>query len=227
MDNHAYADSTGAARPARPLPSPGRDFHLPDSRATEPPRERPALPGPAKDRETVAAESRMEDEGGPPLPEPGRARTGGSATTVGEAMSRDVRTVLPDTPIKQLAVLMAGEGIGALPVVLPDQRLLGMVTDRDIVIRVCAGDKSVEDLRAGDVMTIDPTGISADKTVSDALAVMARLQVHRLPVVDDDFRLVGIISTADVARLRNSSRELGEALAEISNRESFWSRIWQ
>lgn len=77
MDNHAHAHSTGSAPRAPSLPSPRRDFHRQDSpRATEPPRERPALRSQAKERDTAAAESRMEDEGGPPLPDQRRRGVG-------------------------------------------------------------------------------------------------------------------------------------------------------
>jgi CBS domain-containing protein len=190
------------------------------------------------------AESRMEDEGGPPVsidehrPQgPGRARSrprsvaspmrNGRGLTVADVMTKSVRAVSLETTIKEVALMMAGEAIGVVPVVDDDHRLVGLITDRDIVIRVCAGDKGVDDLRASDAMTPNPTGIRSTETITSALAVMARLQVHRLPVVDPGFRLIGMLSIGDIASRGDANADLRQALAEISNRRSFWSRIWR
>jgi CBS domain-containing protein len=198
------------------------------------------------DEDRLAAESRMEDEGGPPAvsavsveeqqrPKRERSirRSGSSSTRSGrglivaDVMTKSVRAVALETTIKEVALMMAGDAIGVVPVVDDDNVLVGLITDRDIVIRVCAGDKGVDDLRASDAMTPNPTGIRSSETITNALAVMARLQVHRLPVVDEGFRLIGMLSIGDIASRGDASADLREALAEISNRRSFWSRIWR
>lgn len=131
---------------------------------------------------------------------------------VQDAMSRDVRTVSPETSIKEAARIMADADVGALPVAAGD-RLAGMVTDRDIAIRGVAVGKS-PDCTVGEVMTHDVLYCHEDEDLGHISQNMAENQVRRLPVVDVDKRLVGIISLADIADAR--SAEAGEALEGIT-----------
>ena len=82
-------------------------------------------------------------------------------------------------------------------------------------------------MRAADAMTRDPTGIGADQALPDVLSAMARLQLQRLPVVDDDFKVVGMISLGDIAARGEASVDLRAALAALSNRKMFWGRAWR
>jgi len=131
---------------------------------------------------------------------------------VQDAMSRDVRTVTPETTIREAARLMADADIGALPVAAGD-RLAGMVTDRDIAIRAVAIGKG-PDCTVGEVMTHDVLYCHEDEDLAHISQNMADNQVRRLPVVDVDKRLVGIISLADIADAR--ADEAGEALEGIT-----------
>jgi CBS domain-containing protein len=131
---------------------------------------------------------------------------------VRDAMSRDVLTVAPEATIREAARLMADADIGALPVAAGD-RLAGMVTDRDIAIRAVAIGKG-PDCTVGEVMTHDVLYCHEDEDLGHISQNLAENQVRRLPVVDVDKRLVGIISLADIADAR--ATEAGEALEGIT-----------
>lgn len=130
-----------------------------------------------------------------------------------EAMSRDVRTVAPETSIREAARIMADRDVGALPVATGD-RLAGMVTDRDIAVRGIAVGKG-PDTTVGEVMTHEVMYCHEDEDLTDVAQNMADIQVRRLPVVDVEKRLVGIVSLADIAAAAVSA-EAGEALEGIT-----------
>lgn len=129
-----------------------------------------------------------------------------------DAMSRDVRTISPEATIREAARLLADYDIGALPVA-SGERLAGMITDRDIVIRAVAMGKGPE-CAVADVMSAEMLYCRDDDDVADVCKNMADIQVRRLPVVDADKRLVGIVSLADIAR-KGPSGEAGVALDGI------------
>jgi CBS domain-containing protein len=131
---------------------------------------------------------------------------------VKDAMSRDVKTASPETTIKEAARLMVEADVGALPVAAGD-RLAGMVTDRDIVTRAVAIGKG-PDATVAEVMTHDVLYCHEDEDIGHIATNLAENQVRRLPVVDVNKRLVGIISLADIADAR--SDEAGEALEGIT-----------
>lgn len=131
---------------------------------------------------------------------------------VQDAMSREVRTVAPETTIAEAARIMADADIGALPVAAGD-RLTGMVTDRDIAIRAVAIGKGPQ-TTVGEVMTHDVLYCHEDEDITHVCENMADMQVRRLPVVDVDKRLIGILSLSDIADAR--AKEAGEALEGIT-----------
>ncbi len=131
---------------------------------------------------------------------------------VKDTMSRAVKTVSPETTIKEAARIMAAADLGALPVAAGDH-LAGMVTDRDIVVRGVAIGKGLE-TTVGEVMTHDVLYCHEDEDIGHIAANLAENQVRRLPVVDADKRLVGIVSLADIADAR--ADEAGEALEGIT-----------
>ncbi len=135
-------------------------------------------------------------------------------TKVREAMTGRPRCVTPDTSLRQVAEVMESEDIGAVPVVDGEQ-LSGMVTDRDIVIRAVAKGKNPDGMPVREIFSRDVVSIGPEDDLSDALQLMATHQVRRLPVVDDDNRLVGIVSQADVA-LEAREKSVGEMVEEIS-----------
>jgi CBS domain-containing protein len=131
---------------------------------------------------------------------------------VREAMTRDVKTVAPETTIREAARLMGECDVGVLPV-SSGARLVGMVTDRDIAVRAVAIGRG-PDTPVSEVMTLEVLYCHEDEDIGHIAVNMAENQVRRLPVVDVDKRLIGIISLADVADARTD--EAGEALEGIT-----------
>ena len=134
-----------------------------------------------------------------------------------EVMTEQVRTVRPDTALPEVARIMRDEDIGAVPVADND-RLVGMVTDRDIVVRAVA-EGEVERQTAGEVMSPKIACCREDDSVDDVLRNMGEQQVRRLPVVDGEMHVVGIVSLGDLSRTARPS-EAGESLADISSPSS-------
>ncbi|CAN7640478.1 CBS domain-containing protein [Pararhizobium sp. LjRoot235] len=132
---------------------------------------------------------------------------------VSEAMSRDVRVASPEQTIEQAARMMASLDAGVLPVGEHD-RLVGMITDRDIAIRGVAQGKG-PNAKVRDIMTSDVKYCYEDEEIADVTLNMADIQVRRLPVLDHDKRLVGILSLGDVA-VTNEEGLAGVALTGIS-----------
>jgi CBS domain-containing protein len=135
-------------------------------------------------------------------------------TKVREVMTIRPRGVSVETPIGQAAELMESEDVGALPV-LDGEQLAGMVTDRDIVIRAVAKGKDPRGMPVREIATRDVVSVRPDEDLSEALRLMASHQVRRLPVVDDDNRLVGVLAQADVA-LEAKEKAVGEMVEGIS-----------
>jgi CBS domain-containing protein len=119
-----------------------------------------------------------------------------------------------ETPISEVAQLMESEDIGSLPVLEGDQ-LAGMITDRDIVVRAIAQGKDPRGMPVREVASRELVTVNADDDLSNALEKMASQQVRRLPVVDEENRLVGILAQADVA-LEVKEKAVGEMVEEIS-----------
>ena len=133
--------------------------------------------------------------------------------TVKDAMSTSPRTVEASTPVTEAAKLMRDENVGSLPIVEGD-RLIGIVTDRDIALRAVA--ESKPDATAGEIasqqlVTIDPT-----QPLEEAARLMAEHQVRRLPVCEEDGRLVGMLAQADVATHGGQDARTGQMVERIS-----------
>jgi CBS domain-containing protein len=130
-----------------------------------------------------------------------------------DLMTRDVSVVAPDHTIQQAARLMMALDVGALPVGDND-RLVGMITDRDIAVRCVAQGKGPE-TKVREVMTPEVKYCFADEEIDDIAVNMADIQIRRLPVVDRDKRLVGILSLCDIA-VGDDPEQAAEALSGIS-----------
>ena len=132
-----------------------------------------------------------------------------------EIMSKNPRTVTPETAIVEAARLMKSEDVGVLPVVesASSKRLVGVVTDRDIAIRVVAEGKSSASVR--DAMTSGVRTCKADDSVKDVMALMASEQVRRVPIVDDRGELVGIVAQADIV-LEGDDKRAEQTIEKIS-----------
>jgi len=124
---------------------------------------------------------------------------------VKRAMHKGATWISPDTPLLEIARTMKEQDIGALPVGEND-RLIGMVTDRDIVCRGLAKGGGLSKLTARDVMTKGIAYCREESDIEEALELMERKKVRRLPVIDDGKRMVGILSLGDISHAAN--REL-------------------
>lgn len=133
---------------------------------------------------------------------------------VSECMTRDVRIASPGETIRQAAQRMAQLDAGALPVGDND-RLVGMITDRDIAVRAVAGGKS-PDTPIRDIMSTDVCYCFDDQDIDEVAVNMADIQVRRLPVVDRNKRLVGILALGDIAQADKQDKPAAEALCGIS-----------
>lgn len=120
--------------------------------------------------------------------------------TVADVIHEGVQTVTPDDRVKHAAVVMEACEIGPLPV-CENHRLIGMVTDRDITVRAVATGRDPNTTTVREVMTADQlVTCRSDQALEEGVELMREHQVRRLPVVDADRRVVGIVALADVAR---------------------------
>ena len=136
------------------------------------------------------------------------------AKSVQETMTSNPRTVEASEPIVAAARIMRDEDVGVIPV-LEGDRLIGMLTDRDIAIRVVAESKDPQTATAGEVASRELVTIDPQQDLAEALRLMAQHQVRRLPVVEEDGRLVGVLAQADVA-LAGDDVATGQVVEEIS-----------
>ncbi|RKH32704.1 CBS domain-containing protein [Corallococcus sicarius] len=145
--------------------------------------------------------------------------------TARDIMTRTVRTARRDSTLREVAQLMKDEDCGVVPIVDADGRLVGLVTDRDLAVRGFTHGRAVEALRAADVMSEDIEAVLPEEDLHGVIDLMGRRQVRRVPVVEPDDRLVGIIALGDIASRADQDEELQDALERISSRRSFWSRL--
>lgn len=129
-------------------------------------------------------------------------------------------TVSGNDTIREAAMKMAKHNVGALPVVDYSGRVVGMITDRDITIRVTAEGKDPSRFSVCDVMTHDVSCVCMDADVASAAKMMGHAKVRRLPVIDDG-KIVGFISLGDISRTGKYDMETGHALCEISGKNNF------
>jgi CBS domain-containing protein len=137
---------------------------------------------------------------------------------VRHAMTEAPQTARPDMTAEDAAGLMKQLDTGVIPIA-EDDRLLGLVTDRDLVLRVLANRKDPSEVRLGDIMTKSPVTVTPDTKISEARDLMAEHRVRRLPVTKGE-AIVGILSLGDIALLDRSERAVGETLEHISESES-------
>jgi CBS domain-containing protein len=141
------------------------------------------------------------------------------ANSVRDAMTENPRSIGASASVVEAARLMREGHIGSLPIT-DDEKIVGMITDRDITTMVVAEAGDPKATSVGDISSRDPISVEPDKPLEEALQLMARHQVRRLPVVEND-RLVGIVSQADIALKENEEKtgELVEAISEPSEGE--------
>jgi CBS domain-containing protein len=132
-------------------------------------------------------------------------------TTVADVMTRDVRTMAPDDSVGDAARCMDEMNVGVIPVCEGD-RLVGMVTDRDIVVRGVAQQGEVQSMKLVDVMSSHVRCAREDDDLDRVLSEMAQAQIRRMPVVDENEKLVGIVTLGDIAA-KNPDDEVDVAMS--------------
>jgi CBS domain-containing protein len=132
-------------------------------------------------------------------------------------MSKTLFCCTPADAIQKAAELMKANDIGSLPVVndCNDKKLFGIITDRDICIKAVAAGKSNSTVKVSEVMTKGPVTCGPDKSIEACEALMERMQVRRIPVVDAQGACIGIVSQADIA-LRDTAEHTSQTVAAIS-----------
>jgi CBS domain-containing protein len=135
------------------------------------------------------------------------------AKSVRDAMTPSVRTVNPAQSLTEAAEVMKGEDVGSVPVV-EEGRLAGILTDRDIVTRAVAERRDPQTVKVDEIASRELVTVEPEQDLDEALALMARHQVRRLPVVEEG-QLVGMLAQADVA-LEAKEKNVGETVEEIS-----------
>jgi CBS domain-containing protein len=137
-------------------------------------------------------------------------------TKISEVMTTRPRAVEPQTSVREAARLMESEDVGSLPVVQDGARLVGVVTDRDIAVRVVGRGLDAEQTTVADIASRDVVALTPDDDLDDALTLMARAQVRRIPIVVREDELVGVVSQADIARSDAKEKHVGEVVEAIS-----------
>jgi CBS domain-containing protein len=141
-----------------------------------------------------------------------------------EIMTSNVSVGTVEMSLKDVAKLMKDKDIGVLPIVETEtNKLLGIVTDRDIVVRAIA-DAKESSTKVSDVMTTELFTAKPDDFAFNAIRTMGEKQVRRIPIVNNDGILQGIVSMADVALEMEDEKEIAETLEEISSGKAFWSK---
>lgn len=142
--------------------------------------------------------------------------------TCKELMTSDPAFCLPEDNVVRAAMLMKQHDIGSVPVVSDrnTMKLAGIVTDRDVTLRVVAEQRDYYNTKLSDVMSSDLVTCSENDDYEAVLKAMAEKQIRRVPVVDSDERLVGIISQADIARGVDGKQDVAETVSAISEPES-------
>ena len=143
------------------------------------------------------------------------------------ANDRHIRDVMTPNPvcvsekdsIRDAARIMAREDTGVVPVV-DGKKIIGMITDRDIVVRLVAEGKDPSNARVNDAITKNVRSVKDDSTVQDALEVMSRAQIRRVPVVNGSNEIVGIVSMKDIATETRESGQVGKTVEKISEGRS-------
>ncbi len=138
-------------------------------------------------------------------------------------MAQNVRDFMTPNPaavserdtIRDVARIMAKQDTGVVPVV-DGKKVIGMITDRDIVVRLVAEGKDPSNARVNEAMTKDVHAVNEDMPVSDALNLMSKEQVRRLPVVNNNNELVGIVSIGDIAAHTKDADRVGKTVEKIS-----------
>jgi CBS domain-containing protein len=139
-----------------------------------------------------------------------------------EIMTRNVKTASREMSLQEVAQLMREGDMGAVPVV-ENGKLVGIVTDRDIVVRAIAEGCDAQ-TKIGDVITTEIFSVKEDDFAFEAIRLMGDKQIRRIPVINESGELAGIIAMADIALEMEDEREIAATLEEISSGAGFWKK---
>jgi CBS domain-containing protein len=133
-------------------------------------------------------------------------------------MTREPASCEPGDSIQRAAQLMKTEDVGSLPVVesRANPRVVGIITDRDVVVKVVAEGRTAQTASVRDAMTANPVTVGEDEDVNHAMSAMADRKVRRIPIVDGSGRLCGIIAQADIATRLHHDKTTGDLVETIS-----------
>jgi CBS domain-containing protein len=140
------------------------------------------------------------------------------------ASGKHIRDVMTQNPvcvsdkdsIREVARIMAREDTGVVPVVDNSKKIIGMITDRDIVVRLVAEGKDPSNAKVNEAMTKNVRAVKEDSTIDEALKVMKSAEVRRVPVVNAKNEIVGIVSIGDISRETQQPGQVGDAVKDIS-----------
>ena len=138
----------------------------------------------------------------------------GDSRSIRQLMTDNPCAIDAEKPVAHAAKMMRDENVGLAPIVEGD-RLIGTLTDRDIAVRVVAEGRDPEATAVREVASTDLVTIDPEQELDEALRLMAENQVRRLPVVEEDGRLVGVVAQADIAR-HGDDRQTGQVVEQIS-----------
>ena len=135
-----------------------------------------------------------------------------------EVMTKNPVCCRPDDMVEKVAQLMQSENIGSIPVIENEQtqKLVGIVTDRDLALKVVGEARDSRQTKVEAVLTPDPWTCHEDNSLEDATEIMARHQIRRLPVVNDEGQIVGIIAQADIATRTEDPVQTADVVEQIS-----------
>jgi CBS domain-containing protein len=130
-------------------------------------------------------------------------------------MTANPQTVSEKDTVVQVARIMRDEDTGVVPVV-NGRQIIGLITDRDIVVRAIADGKNIDDVRVNEVMTKQVRTVKEDTPISEVFDLMSGAQVRRVPVVNDSNELIGIVSMKDISTETNQDGRVGQTVENIS-----------
>jgi len=134
---------------------------------------------------------------------------------VADVMSREVELVSPEATVQEAATAMAEYDVGAV-LIGSGESIDGILTDRDIILRAVVDGRNPAELRAKDIMSTTLFTCRENDTLEDAFRIMSERQVRRLPVLDADGRLVGIVTLSDLGRLERDPQQVSETLRKLA-----------
>jgi CBS domain-containing protein len=142
-----------------------------------------------------------------------------------DIMTSNLTTASREMTLQEVAQMMSKGDFGVLPVVEKDtKKVVGIITDRDIVVRAVAAGKDITATTVGEIMSDKLFTAKPDDFAFEAIRTMGERQVRRIPIVDDEGVLQGIIAMADIALEMEDEREIAETLEDISSGAGFWKK---